>query len=162
MIDGQLVVNPKDQANAYNEYFQSVFTRCDNESPVKEPLTGIGKIDSVVMSEECVKNEISRLRRFAAPGHDFTNRTLIELCDSIAKPLAILFSKSMANGVIPNDWRLSSVTPIYKGKGSKSQPGNYRPVSLTSSVCKLMEKVVNQELGRHLESGVLSNSQHGF
>ena len=57
---------------------------------------------------------------------------------------------------------MSNVTPIYKLKGSKSQPGNYRPVSLTSHVCKLMEKVVNRALDKHLERGVLYNSQHGF
>lgn len=163
MIDNKLVVNPKDKANAYNEYFSSVFTRCNNDPPAKEHLTGIGKIETVTMSEECIIEEIGRIRKFAAPGPDnVTNRTMIELCNEIAKPLAILFTKSMENAMIPNDWRLSSVTPIYKGKGSKSQPGNYRPISLTSNVCKLMEKVVNRELSRHLENGVLSNSQHGF
>ena len=68
----------------------------------------------------------------------------------------------MEHGKIPDDWRLSNVSPIYKQKGSKSQPGNYRPVSLTSNVCKLMEKVVNRALSNHLEKGVLYNSQHGF
>ena len=163
MIDGQLVVNSKDKSNAYNKYFSSVFTRCDNDPPAKEQLTGIGKLENVAMTEVSLKNEIVRLRKVAAPGPDnITNRTLIELCDEIARPLAILFTKSMECGLIPNDWRLSSVTPIYKGKGMKSQPGNYRPVSLTSNVCKLMEKVINRELSRHLENGVLNNSQHGF
>ena len=87
---------------------------------------------------------------------------LFELCDELAKPLAILFYKSLDHGKIPNDWRLANVSPIYKQKGSKSQPGNYRPVSLTSNVCKLMEKVVNRALSAHLENGVLYKTQHGF
>ena len=162
-IDGQLVVNSKDQANAYNRYFSSVFTRCSVDPPSKEPLTGIESLESVLMSEERIIDEINRIREFASPGPDnVTNKTLIELANEIAKPLALLFSKSMECAKIPDDWRLSNVTPIYKQKGSKSQPGNYRPVSLTSCVCKLMEKVVNRELGKHLEKGVLSNSQHGF
>ena len=84
------------------------------------------------MSEECIIEEIGRIREFAAPGpDDVMNKLLIELANEIAKPLAILFTKSMENARIPYDWRLSNVTPIYKQKGSKSQPGNYRPVSLT-------------------------------
>ena len=120
MIDDKLVVNSKDQSDAFNRYFSSVFTRCSSDPPTKDHLTGIGKIESVTISDECIKNEIGRSRKFAAPGPDnITNRTIFELCNEIAKPLAILFSKSMENAVIPNDWRLSSVTPIYKGKGSK-------------------------------------------
>ena len=120
-------------------------------------------IDDVEFTEECIIEEIGRLRQSSAPGPDnVTNRLLIELCDQIAEPLATLFSKSLEHGKIPDDWRMSNVTPIYKLKGSKSQPGNYRPVSLTSNVCKLMEKVVNRALGKHLENGVLYNSQHGF
>ena len=162
-IDDKLVVDPKDQADALNRYFSSVFTRCDVDSPSKEQLTGIGMIDNVEFTEECIKEEIGRLRKFAAPGPDnVTNRLLIELSDQIAKPLEILFSKPLEHGKIPDDWKLSNVTPIYKLKGSKSQPGNYRPVSLTSNVCKLMEKVVNRALSKHLESGVLYNLQHGF
>ena len=159
MINGQLVVHPKEKSNTCNQYFSSVFTRCNVDPPTKEPLTGIDVLENVRMTEECIKNEIGHIREHSAPGpDDVTNRTLNE----IAKPLAILFTKSMENGRIPDDWRLSNVTPIYKGKGSKSQPGNYRPVGLTSSVYKLMEKVVNRELSNHLEKGVLSNSQHGF
>ena len=159
----ELVVNSKLQANVLVEYFSTVFTRCDQESPSKDPLTGIGKIDNVVFNEECVKNEIDRIREVAAPGPDnVTNKTLIELRDYIAKPLVLLFTKSMNEGRIPADWRLSHVSAIYKLKGSKSEPGNYRPVSLTSNVCKLMEKIINRSLSIHLENGVLNNSQHGF
>ena len=162
-IDDKLVVDSKDKADALNDFFSTVFTRCDVESPPKEQLTGIGMIDDVEFTEECIIEEIGRLRQSSAPGPDnVTNRLLIELCDQIAEPLATLFSKSLEHGKIPDDWRMSNVTPIYKLKGSKSQPGNYRPVSLTSNVCKLMEKVVNRALGKHLENGVLYNSQHGF
>ena len=162
-IDGDLVVNPKDQSNALNDYFSSVFTRCNVESPQMEQPTGIGSIENVAITEESIKNEIGRLKQFSAPGpDDVTNRILIELCTEIAKPLATLFTKSFDEGKIPDDWRLSNVTPVYKQKGSKSEPGNYRPVSLTSNVCKLMEKLVNRALCTHLESGVLNNTQHGF
>ena len=162
-IDDKLVVDPKEQADALNNYFSSVFTRCNVAPPSKESLAGIEILENVEITEECIKDEIVRLKKVAAPGPDnITNRILIELCDEIAKPLAKLFNKSMADGKILDDWRLSNVSPIYKQKGSKSQPGNYRPVSLTSNVCKLMEKIINRALGKHLDNGVLYNSQCGF
>ena len=54
------------------------------------------------------------------------------------------------------------MTPIYK-KGAKSDPGNYRLVSLTSATCKLMEQIVKESVEKHLEkNGLIGNSQHGF
>ena len=49
-------------------------------------------------------------------------------------------NKSITNGLVPQDWKLANVTPIFK-KGSKGKPENYSPVSLTSIPCKLIESV---------------------
>jgi hypothetical protein len=68
----------------------------------------------------------------------------------------------MAEGVVPQDWRTANVTPIFK-KGSKYDPGNYRPVSLTSICGKIMEGHLKAEITRHLEDNkLLHSSQHGF
>jgi hypothetical protein len=54
------------------------------------------------------------------------------------------------------------LTPLFK-KGDKLDPGNYRPVSLTSIVCKLMEGIIRDEIMIHLtKNNLLSNKQHGF
>ena len=62
----------------------------------------------------------------------------------------------MEDGKIPNDWREAEVVPIFK-KGSKADPGNYRPVSLTNVVGKTMERIVKEVIMRHEACG---NSQH--
>ena len=63
---------------------------------------------------------------------------------------------------MPGDWKLANVTPIYK-KGSKSEPGNYRPVSLTSVCCKLLESIMRDAITSHLDySNLINRSQHGF
>jgi len=63
---------------------------------------------------------------------------LRELEEELAKPLSIICQQSWLTGEVPDDWRITSVTPIYK-KGRKEDPGNYRPVSLTSVSGKIME-----------------------
>ncbi len=76
--------------------------------------------------------------------------------------LAEIFNTSLNDGTVPEDWRSANVTPIYK-KGAKSDPGNYRPVSLTSVSCKLMERLVKDKLMDHfLSNNLILPSQHGF
>ena len=72
-------------------------------------------------------------------------RLLKEATVFIAKPLANLFNKSLLTGSLPRDWKAATVTPIHK-EGSRHQPGNYRPVSLTSLVVKIMERVITRKL----------------
>ena len=120
------------------------------------------KLSDIEVNEENVKDAISRLHEHSAPGPDnVSNKILIKLKNEISYPLSVLYTKSLDESRIPADWRLSNVTPIFK-KGSKADPGNRRPVSLTSNVCKLMERVINGTLSDYLERNVLENSQHGF
>ena len=157
----ELVVDPQRQANVLNEYYSSVFTRNSGIPPTLKTTCSV-TLDDIDFTEELVSNAIDRLREFSAPGPDgVTNKIMIELKCEIVVPLTLLFRKSMHESRIPNEWRLSNVSPIFK-KGSKAEPGNYRPVSLTSNVCKLMERVVNVFLSAHLNNNVLNNTQHGF
>ena len=68
----------------------------------------------------------------------------------------------MATGEISDDWRIANVVPLFK-KGSKNNPGNYRPVSLTSAIVKLLEKILRDRIYTHLElNSLVSDRQHGF
>ena len=65
-------------------------------------------------------------------------------------------------GYVPIDWKQANVTPIFK-KGSKSEVGNYRPVSLTSVVCKLMESLIKDAIVKHIaDNDIVLPTQHGF
>ena len=87
---------------------------------------------------------------------------LQELESVLTPPLAAIFREFVSKGEVPEDWRYANVTPIYK-KGPKHDPGNYRPVSLTSVCCKLLESILRDELMKHLTANKLLNpSQHGF
>ena len=89
-------------------------------------------------------------------------RILKELAEEISYPLKLLFDKTMTAGKLPNKWKMAEVIPLFK-KGCKSTPGNYRPVSLTSVVCKIFEGFVRDSLYNHfVENNLLSINQFGF
>ena len=92
---------------------------------------------------------------------DIHPRVLKELVD-MSNPIALLLNRTMDEGVIPYDWKKATVSPIYK-KGSRSYASNYRPISLTSIICRMMETFVKRELMTHLiNQNLLSTKQHGF
>ena len=74
----------------------------------------------------------------------------------------MIFNSSLNSGTLPRQWRDASIRPIYK-KGKKSLPSNYRPVSLTSISCKIMERIIRKDMGSFLEKmGIITKDQHGF
>ena len=77
-------------------------------------------------------------------------RVLRELAEVLTKPLSIIYQQSWLTGEVPVDWKLGNVTPIYK-KGPKENPGNYRPVSLTSVPGKDMEQIISSAITQHVQ-----------
>ena len=100
---------------------------------------------------------------FKATGPDAISACFLkETANEIAPMLTCLFNQSLATGEVPQDWKKAYVIPIYK-KGSKSDPRNYRPISLTSIVCKTMEHILSSQIMHHIESqGIFCKTQFGF
>ena len=81
---------------------------------------------------------------------------------SIIQPLLYLFNSSLTHGFVPNQWKCSIIVPVYK-KGDRNKPLNYRPISLTSSFCRIFELIVSHKILTHLLSNnLLSSFQFGF
>ncbi|KAF4796725.1 hypothetical protein TURU_081889 [Turdus rufiventris] len=99
------------------------------------------KNDSPVIQEAAVRELLSHLDVHKSMGPDgIYPRVMRELADELAKPLSIIYQQSWLTGEVPDDCKLANVTPINK-KGGKEDPGNYRPVSLTSVLSKVTRLV---------------------
>ena len=99
----------------------------------------------------------------SAPGPDgicaFIFKTFI---DQLCYPIMKIWKSSIATGKLPEGTALAYITPIYKG-GIKSDPANYRPVSLTNHLTKIFERILRKELVEYLENnGLMNTTQHGF
>ena len=120
-------------------------------------------IDSVIVSASEVYDLLRLLDPTKACGPDLLPaRLLKEGADEISHSLSKVFNLSLSKGVLPQDWTSAHIVPVHK-KNDKSDPSNYRPISLTSIVIKVLEKLVHRKVIFALESqGLLSGFQHGF
>ena len=98
-----------------------------------------------------------------APGPDHIRPLLLlKLCREVAAILQVIFSKSLMEGSLPSDWLKANVSPIFK-KGDKTCPANYRPISLTCILCKLLEHIVASNVVKHMDQHkILYDLKHGF
>ena len=161
---GDTVSEEKEMAEELNKYFTSVFTREDLHSiPEPAPMRIRTKLRGTWISTEKVRKKIKDLKPHGAAGPDGIRPKLLQECvEELAPVLAMIGRKSMETGMVPAEWKKANVIPIFK-KGKKASPGNYRPVSLTSVCCKIVESIIKDDLLRHLKSNKLINtSQHGF
>jgi len=116
-----------------------------------------------LVEEDCVRDRLSKLDTHKSMGPDGMHpQVLRELADVIAEPLSIIFERSWRTGEVPEDWKKANLTPVFK-KGKEDDPGNYRPVSLTSIPGKVMEQLILNVITKQVEEKkVIRSSQHGF
>ena len=93
-------------------------------------------------------------------GPDQIPTRLLKLCASELAPA--IYQTSLDSGTVPSDWKEALITPLFK-KGERNVASNYRPVSLTSVVSKILEHIVHSSIMRHLDHhNILTDCQHSF
>ena len=162
--NGSITTSGVDIANCLNDYFVSVFFK---DESLDESVIFPEKCENVCIDPKFgvidVSEQLENLNVNKATGVDLVHPYVLKECaKSLSIPLSIIFKKSYFSGVVPDEWLNANITPLFK-KGNKLEPTNYRPVSLTSTVCKVMEKMIREVMMNHLVSNnLLASEQHGF
>ncbi|PIC37497.1 hypothetical protein B9Z55_016107 [Caenorhabditis nigoni] len=150
------------KAELLSDAFSKVFTTDNNISTVFPSRTNYF-LDSMAFEPSVIEKIVSKLSPKCNTTPDEIPAIFLKnVCTSIAIPLSIIFSESFRTSRIPKLWKTAIVKPLHK-KGARTDANNYRPISLTSSVCKVMEKLVRKNLTDYLNHHRLfSNFQFGF
>ena len=180
----QLTSTDKETAEELNLYFKSVFTRDDDSAaldlnwffrtfvnPEENPSFSLPDNDipedeylkSIVITVEDVYDLLKNINPNKSAGDDKIHpRVLKECAEELALPLQIIYQTSLSTGTVPNSWKTATVTPLFKEE-DRSAAENYRPISITSQVGKLLEKLIRKEMMTYIQkNNVLSKDQHGF
>ena len=164
---GRIITDDREAANILNEYFSSVFTTEDcAHIPVPGKLfqKNIEEgLISVEITEEMVSEKLQKININKCPGVDEIHpKMLLELKAYLVKPLTSIFKTSLEQGIVPLDWKDAGIVPLFK-KGKRDDPKNYRPISLTSIIGKILESIIKDSMLEHLEQHkLIRDSQHGF
>lgn len=155
------------KATILNQHFAKQ-TRLDiqeklipNITPPRNPIPSLSEVQ---VTELEVLKILNSLDINKSSGPDKIPNKLIKMSALlIAKPLANFFNKSLLLGKFPSSWKRACVTPIFKHKGSSSDPTNYRPISLLPTLSKVFEKLIFQKIYEHIsENNLLTEKQSGY
>lgn len=166
-IKDEMVVNNYDIATEFNQFFHSVFQCSVSDAGVtlgdRPVLNESVTMEEISISQEGVFALLLELDEKKSGGPDnIPNTFLKRYAEWTSKFLTVIYSASLLQHEIPNDWRRAKVVPIYKA-GDRFSVNNYRPISLTCTSCKLLEHILSQRLNIFFENAnILFKNQHGF
>lgn len=160
----ELTKTDGEKAQVLADFFSSVFIEELDSVPPPIATRNYGsRLEMVEITAHEIKEKLKNLKVDKSPGPDeIQPRILKELSSELAEPLKSLYNTSLRTGKVPEIWRQATISAIFK-KGCKKTPSNYRPVSLTCILSKVMESIVRDKMVHHMSANNLfSQSQFGF
>ena len=168
----ETITEPIEVANKFNSYFSSIADNIRKNIPpepkdFKDYLHNRGSTRSIYFyptDPHEVGSDIRKAKLKDSSGIDgISSRVLKSLPANFIEALSLLFNKSMAQGFFPTKFKTAIVVPIYKKKGSRKNIEQYRPISLLSSLSKILEKLIYKRVSKFLEkSNFFPKTQFGF
>lgn len=161
--DGSIAETAKEKANILAEMFASNST-LDPQGKIPPTIPRVNSsMPGPVFRQREVKRILKGLDTNKAVGPDGVPAIVLKKCAAeLTAPLCRLFSLSYRSACFPSSWKCAQVQPIPK-KGKKTVPSNYRPIALVPIISKVMEKLINEQLLKYLESSnIISDRQYGF
>ena len=163
MEDGILQSDSATKSNMLNDQFVSVFINEDSSDLPDLDTSPHPTVPSFSIDCKGERKLLVNIKPHTACGPDNLPAFLLkEAADELAPIFCLLFNATLHQGKIPHAWKSADVTPIYK-KGDKHRPENYRPISLTSIVCKTAEHIIHSQIIHHLDNhNMLTECQFEF
>ena len=157
--------DPLQKAYAFNDHFKSISVVKDSDKK-KLPefkVTTSCQLSDIHIDEQLVLRELEALDCSKSIGPDKISPHVLKNCRlTIAPYLTRLFSKITSTGIFPVCWKIAHVTPIFK-TGDPTDPANYRPISITSVVSKILERIIHTQIYQYvIINNLISHNQSGF
>ena len=154
--DNTEATTPEEKAETLNTSFSGNFTDELSQHIPNDSEDFVGEfLDSFVIHPDDVMEKNRKLHPGKTPGPDGWHPIILKnVADIVSKPLSVLFQMSLSESIVPSHWLQAYITAIHK-KGAKNLPENYRPVSMTSINCKLMESIVRDNIVNHMTNNDL-------
>ncbi|KAK6171783.1 hypothetical protein SNE40_018213 [Patella caerulea] len=164
LFENCVYTHPLDKANILNTYFASI-SKLNNVPDLPYfAARSNNELPNFIVSEHEVKDQLLILNCSKPSGPDNISPAVLKnITPSITSPLTKFFNLSLELQLLPDIWKTSHIIAAYKGKGDPHSPDNYRPISLTCSLCKILEKILFKNLYNFIkENNLLYKYQSGF
>jgi len=180
--EGQLAGKDEENAKILNNFFSSVFTNEDdapelilNQSsgflygePSEDPIQmADAEAETLLSNIEITEEQVEALLSKVDPNKSNISecihpRVLKECAKSLAFPITKIFKMSLKTATVPPQWTRADITALHKG-GSRHDPKKFRPISITSLLCRILETIVKTSATQHFDDeDYISDKQHGF
>ena len=170
-VNDKLITSPEEISECLSTQYASVYTNPDPDQKIHDPITffdlGNGSSPSLLdinFTEEMIEKAIDSLKPNSAAGPDHIAALLLKSCKKeLKKPIFILWRQSLSFNDIAKIFKHAITCPALKPNSESYLPKSYRPISLTSHLIKIFEKIVREAIVEHLiENDLLPPNQHGF
>ena len=161
----EVLTSPTDKVNLFADRFVANSTLDDIGRDLPDcPSRVDSSLSTINVTPKMVGKVISHLDTSKASGPDRIPAIVLKMCSpELFSILSKLHNLCLTHSVFPSNWKLASVIPVFKGSGAKSDPSNYRPISILPIMSKVFESLINQQLVDYLEEHeLLTDVQYGF
>ena len=176
--EGNIKMTDLENAEILNTFFESVFT-VEEDAETLEKVTKEEKalpdwlnykgnicndrLETFEITDSMIRDELQAIDPYKSNVKDCIHpKILKEGADSLLEPLKHIYNLSLREGKLPEMWKRGTITALHKGE-DRHQAENYRPVTITSTLCRMLERILKKPILKHIEdNNLLVNEQHGF
>ena len=161
--DGKLEQHPKKMADMLQKQYSSVFSKPQQVYENNHPQQETTLLEDITFTKDDIFSAIKEIGEHSSSTNDDVPALILKNCASeLSYPILLIWKESMKTSHIPHCYKKQTITPVHK-KGPKSKAANYRPISLTSHIIKIFERIIRKAIVNHLEKNhLLYKHQHGF